>query len=140
MSAFGLGCLLLAATVVCDLFNTNSRRDLPNLQRRCVRLLTWLPVAFAYAGYYLGRYNVPAINVPAVREKILGLSELQLGIVIASGMWSYALSAPVIGSLVGRMGGWTALQVGSCAAGLANLSVLAVRFCVPSSRTWPRVQ
>lgn len=63
---------------------------------RIVRLFTWLPVAMAYAALYLGRYNLAAINVPAVRD-LIGLSALQLGTVSAMGMWSYALTAPATG-------------------------------------------
>lgn len=129
--ALALGGALLASTVVVDLCNTNSSQLVP-LRRRLIRLFTWLPVAAAYAGYYLGRYNMAAMNVPAVRA-LLELSEMQFGMVIAAGMWSYALTAPITGRLVSKLGGWRAVQLGCTGAGVANLSVLLVRACIPTS-------
>jgi len=129
--ALALGGTLLVCTVLCDLANANSRSLVP-LRRRLVRLLTWLPVAAAYAAYYLGRYNLAAMNVPAIRG-LLNLSEMQFGVIIAAGMWSYAFTAPITGRLVGTLGGWRAVQLGCAGAGLANLSVLLVRECVAAA-------
>ena len=116
----GLG--ILALTICLDLFNRKSVAAWP-LRHRCIRLLTWLPVACSYASLYLGRYNLAAINVPAIRE-LIGLSAMQLGVVSASGMWSYAFTAPVTGALASRIGPWAALTLGIAGAGVANLAVL----------------
>jgi sugar phosphate permease len=134
-TALALGGALVSITVFCDLFNANSARLVP-IRQRLVRLFTWLPIAAAYAGYYFGRYNIAAMNVPAVRA-LLDLSEMQFGVIIAAGMWTYAVTAPITGGLVRKMGGWKAVQLGCAGAGLANLSVLLVRACIPSdSNSW----
>lgn len=76
------------------------------------------------------------MNVPMVRG-LLGVSELQLGVVIAAGMWSYAVTAPVTGGLVSSLGGWKAFQLGAAGAGMANLCVLLVQAASPASGGWP---
>ena len=117
---FGLGVLLV--TVALDVSNSKSVSTWSR-KHRIARLLTWMPAALSYATLYLGRYNLAAINVPAVRD-LIGLQAVQLGTVAAVGMWSYSLTAPCTGRLVTLIGPWQSLMLGVAGAGMANLCVL----------------
>jgi OPA family glycerol-3-phosphate transporter-like MFS transporter len=81
------------------------------------RALNWVPLGFAYAFLYMGRYNL------TVSKSVLGdalMTKAQFGEIFAVGAWVYALSFLVTGPLADRLGGRLAMLIGTGGALLVN--------------------
>jgi len=79
--------------------------------------MNWIPLGFAYAFLYMGRYNL------TVSKSVLGdalMTKAQFGEIFAVGAWIYALSFLVTGPLTDKLGGRLAMLVGTAGAMLAN--------------------
>jgi len=79
--------------------------------------MNWIPLGFAYAFLYMGRYNL------TVSKSVLGdalMTKAQFGEIFAVGAWVYALSFLVSGPLTDKLGGRLAMLVGTGGAMLAN--------------------
>ncbi|MBI4350379.1 MAG: MFS transporter [Elusimicrobia bacterium] len=84
---------------------------------RIRRALNWVPLGFAYAFLYMGRYNL------TVSKSVLGdalMTKAQFGEIFAVGAWVYALSFLVTGPLTDKLGGRLAMLIGTAGAMLAN--------------------
>ncbi|MFA5141034.1 MAG: MFS transporter, partial [Elusimicrobiota bacterium] len=77
---------------------------------RVRRALNWVPLGFAYAFLYMGRYNL------TVAKSVLGdalMTKAQFGEIFAVGAWVYALSFLVTGPLTDKLGGRAAMLIGT---------------------------
>ncbi|KAF0697968.1 hypothetical protein As57867_011342, partial [Aphanomyces stellatus] len=90
------------------------------------RMANWLPLGIAYAAFYMARYNIAAGNIATVRDD-LNMTETDMGWIISSGSWAYALTAPLTGQWTDRMGGTQGMLLACVGAGLCNL-ILGVLF------------
>jgi MFS family permease len=97
-----------------------------SLKFRLRRTLNWFPVALCYAAFYFARYTLSAMNTPRFRH-MMGLTQGELGWVLTSGMWTYALTGTLTGTAADRLGGKRAMLLSAAGAGLAN-AVLAAWF------------
>ncbi|OQR92891.1 Major Facilitator Superfamily (MFS), partial [Thraustotheca clavata] len=90
------------------------------------RLANWFPLGIAYAAFYMARYNIAAGNIESIRSQ-LHMTATDMGWIISSGSWSYAISAPLTGLITDRIGGQQGMLIACIGAGLCNL-ILAVLF------------
>ncbi len=67
------------------------------------RRLNWFPLGCMYASYYLCRYNLSYANA-SIREQF-GWSKEQIGYIITSFFWVYAIGQFINGQLIDRFGG-----------------------------------
>ena len=82
------------------------------------RALNWVPLGFAYAFLYMGRYNL------TVSKSVMGdalMTKAQFGEIFAVGAWVYALSFLVTGPLADKLGGRLAMLIGTGGSLLVNL-------------------
>ncbi|OGR79813.1 MAG: hypothetical protein A2X32_02315 [Elusimicrobia bacterium GWC2_64_44] len=97
----------------------NFHMDIPvhSTAYRFRRALNWVPLGFAYAFLYMGRYNL------TVSKSVMGdalMTKAQFGEIFAVGAWVYALSFLVTGPLADRLGGRLAMLIGTGGALLVN--------------------
>lgn len=81
------------------------------------RAMNWVPMGLAYALLYMGRYNL------TVAKSALGddlMSKAQFGTIFAVGAWVYGLSFLVTGPLTDKVGGRTAMLIGTAGALVVN--------------------
>ena len=95
-----------------------------SLRFRLRRTLNWFPVALCYAAFYFARYTLSAMNTPRFRH-MMGLTQGELGWVLTSGMWTYALTGTLTGTAADRLGGKRAMLLSAAGAGLANAMLAA---------------
>lgn len=88
------------------------------------RMMNWLPMGFAYAFLYMGRYNL------TVAKNALGdlMTKGDFGTISLVGSWTYALAFLVNGPLVDRLGGRFGMLVGVAGAMAANIAMGVVFF------------
>lgn len=89
-----------------------------SLSYRLRRALNWLPLGFAYAFMYMGRYNL------TVSKSVLGdeiMSKAQFGDIFAVGAWVYSLSFLITGPLTDKVGGRASMLIGTGGTIFANL-------------------
>ncbi|KAF0696240.1 Aste57867_12998 [Aphanomyces stellatus] len=86
------------------------------------RLMNWLPLGIAYAAFYMARYNIAAGNIDSVRNA-LQFTVTDMGWIISSGSWAYALSAPFTGQITDRIGGQRGMLVACVLAAACNLAL-----------------
>jgi len=112
--------VILSIMAVClfDLGN-NTSRSLHPLTFRLKRISVWLPMGMCYALFYCCRYNISSGNTAAVRAE-LNLTASDFSLVITSGFWCYAFTAPFTGYISDRIGGRSALLISSFFAGLVK--------------------
>eukprot|EP01062_Namystynia_karyoxenos_P068974 TRINITY_DN6412_c0_g1_i1.p1 TRINITY_DN6412_c0_g1~~TRINITY_DN6412_c0_g1_i1.p1 ORF type:complete len:671 (+),score=176.86 TRINITY_DN6412_c0_g1_i1:79-2013(+) len=112
--------IFVLAGILTDVeLNADSRR-LWHRSFRYRRLANWLPLGVGYAFWYCSRYNVAAGNVAVVRDQI-EMTEADFGLVLTSGFWTYAFTAPFTGVVVDRKGGIWGCGVACFGAAAANL-------------------
>lgn len=81
------------------------------------RAMNWVPMGLAYALLYMGRYNL------TVAKSALGdslMSKAQFGTIFAVGAWVYGVSFLATGPLTDKLGGRTAMLVGTAGALIVN--------------------
>ncbi|KDO20815.1 hypothetical protein SPRG_13630 [Saprolegnia parasitica CBS 223.65] len=122
--------VLIAAFVIAGAlldveFNQTSKRLFPR-RFRWRRLANWFPLGIAYAAFYMARYNIAAGNIESIRSQ-LHMTATDMGWIISSGSWAYAISAPLTGAITDRLGGQQGMLIACVGAGLCNL-VLAFEF------------
>ena len=81
------------------------------------RALNWFPMGLAYALLYMGRYNL------TVAKSALGddlMSKAQFGTIFAVGAWVYGVSFLVTGPLPDKVGGRTAMLIGTAGSMIVN--------------------
>ncbi|MEF3280407.1 MAG: MFS transporter [Elusimicrobiota bacterium] len=93
--------------------------DYPKHSRsyRLRRALNWVPLGFAYAFMYMGRYNL------TVSKSVLGdeiMTKAQFGEIFAVGAWVYSLSFLITGPLTDKVGGRASMLIGTGGTILAN--------------------
>lgn len=83
---------------------------------RLRRALNWIPLGFAYALFYMGRYNL------TVAKTALGdaMTKAEFGTIFGIGAWVYGLSFLLTGPLTDRLGGRRAMLIGTAGTILAN--------------------
>ena len=84
------------------------------------RALNWFPMGLAYAFLYMGRYNL------TVAKSALGdalMSKAQFGTIFAIGAWVYGFSFLVTGPLTDKVGGRTAMLIGTAGSLLVNAAM-----------------
>ncbi len=89
---------------------------------RARRFRVWFPLGLLYAAFYCARYALVVANTAAVRAAV-GYAAGDFAVVLTAGFWTYALTAPFMGSLSDRLGGRRAVLVS--AAGCAATNLLA---------------
>ncbi|KAF0773647.1 hypothetical protein AaE_002138 [Aphanomyces astaci] len=80
-------------------------------------------------------YQIAAGNIESVRQE-LNMTATDMGWIISSGSWAYALTAPLTGQWTDRMGGHTGMLVACVGAGVCNL-ILGCLFATKSSSQLP---
>jgi OPA family glycerol-3-phosphate transporter-like MFS transporter len=81
------------------------------------RALNWIPLGFAYAFLYMGRYNL-TVAKSAMGDSLM--TKAQFGEIFAVGAWAYGLSFLVTGPLTDKIGGRAAMLVGTAGALVVN--------------------
>jgi MFS transporter, OPA family, glycerol-3-phosphate transporter len=84
---------------------------------RIRRALNWVPMGLAYAFLYMGRYNL-TVAKSALGDELM--SKAQFGTIFAVGAWVYGCSFLVTGPLTDRLGGRTAMLIGTAGALVVN--------------------
>ncbi|OQR87557.1 Major Facilitator Superfamily (MFS), partial [Thraustotheca clavata] len=105
------------------LLDTEGSRESNQLHPRFYRWLrfsNWFPLGIAYAAFYMARYNIAAGNIASIRAS-LNTTSTDMGWVISSGSWAYALSAPFTGHITDRIGGQRGMALACIGAGICNL-------------------
>ncbi|MBI5623964.1 MAG: MFS transporter [Elusimicrobia bacterium] len=85
---------------------------------RLRRFLNWFPLGLAYAFFYMGRYNL------TVAKSALGdalMTKAEFGNIFAVGAWVYALSFLATGPITDRLGGRTAMLIGTAGTVFVNM-------------------
>lgn len=90
------------------------------------RGLNWSVVGFLYTSFYMCRYNISIANKPMSDE--FGFSRGDMGDILASFFYAYAVGQVVNGLLTDRLGGKKALLIGATGTVLANLAFGASSF------------
>ncbi|OQR80841.1 Major Facilitator Superfamily (MFS) [Achlya hypogyna] len=120
-----IGAFVVAGALLDVEFNQTSKRLFPR-HFRWRRLANWFPLGIAYAAFYMARYNIAAGNIESIRSQ-LHMTATDMGWIISSGSWAYAISAPLTGAITDRLGGQQGMLIACVGAGLCNL-VLALLF------------
>lgn len=84
---------------------------------RMRRFLNWAPMALAYAFLYMGRYNL-TISKSALGDSLM--TKAEFGMIFAIGAWVYGFSFLITGPLTDKLGGRTAMLIGTAGAMIAN--------------------
>src|SRR5437773_1434984 len=90
-------------------------------RRRRAALLA--AIGFAYASYYMCRYNW-SVAYKAVGDS-LGFTNTQLGWISGAFFWSYALGQLINGPIIDRVGGRRAMVLGALGTVCMNLALAA---------------
>src|SRR5436309_14463163 len=78
---------------------------------RARRGLNWGVVGLMYTSYYLCRYNLSLSNKSISDE--FGFTKAQMGTIISSALFCYAIGQVLNGLLVDRLGGKRAMLIGA---------------------------
>jgi OPA family glycerol-3-phosphate transporter-like MFS transporter len=84
------------------------------------RFLNWFPMGLAYALLYMGRYNL------TVAKSALGdalMNKAQFGTIFAVGAWVYGVSFLITGPLTDKVGGRTAMLIGTAGSMIVNAAM-----------------
>ncbi|KAF0745701.1 hypothetical protein Ae201684_000151 [Aphanomyces euteiches] len=116
-----IGAFVVGGTLFDAELNTLSCR-LYSRSFRWRRVANWLPLGIAYAAFYMARYNIAAGNIDSVRKE-LQFSVTDMGWIISSGSWAYALSAPFTGQITDGIGGQRGMVLACFLAAVCNLAL-----------------
>src|SRR5262245_42134702 len=83
------------------------------------RGLNWSVVGFMYTSFYMCRYNLSIANKAMSDE--FGFTKENMGDILASQFYAYAIGQVVNGLLTDRMGGKKALLIGAVGTVLSNI-------------------
>ena len=86
---------------------------------RARRGLNWTVVGFLYTTFYMCRYNLPIAN-KAISDE-LGFSKGDMGWIISTNMWAYAVGQIVNGLLADKLGGKRTMLIGAAGTVVMNL-------------------
>lgn len=92
---------------------------------RMRRALNWFPLGLAYALFYMGRYNLNAIQA-ALGETAMPKSDF--GTIGAIGSWVYGLSFLLTGPLTDKIGGRRTMLIGTVGVIVANVMMGVVLY------------
>ena len=86
------------------------------------------------------RYTISALNTPRLRASV-GVTQAQLGWVLTSGMWTYAVTATLTGALADKMGGKRAMVLSAVGTGLANAALggILLSGVMPAAYVFPSI-
>ncbi len=88
-----------------------------SISYRFRRALNWVPLGFAYAFMYMGRYNL------TVSKSVFGdniMTKAQFGEIFAVGAWVYSLSFLITGPLTDKVGGRASMLIGTAGTIMVN--------------------
>ena len=83
------------------------------------RHMNWFPLGLMYAMYYMCRYNMPIANKAIATE--FHWTNLQMGWIIATMFWSYAIGQFINGQLADRFGGRRTILIGAVGTVILNI-------------------
>jgi len=85
--------------------SSSDTRQMPAYTRSFIerRRLNWFPLGLMYASYYICRYNLSYANASIRAE--YGWSKEEIGYVITSFFWIYAIGQFINGQIIDRFGG-----------------------------------
>ncbi|MFH2203078.1 MAG: MFS transporter [Elusimicrobiota bacterium] len=91
---------------------------------RLRRMLNWFPLGLAYAFFYMGRYNL------TVAKSALGdlMTKADFGMIFAVGAWVYGISFLLTGPLTDKIGGRTAMLIGTAGTIAVNVMMGTVLY------------
>lgn len=114
-----IGALLVAVTVVALLLPKVSLGHSDAFKRR--RLLNWVPLGFAYAFLYFGRYNLAAIN--SLLDKQHVLSKAEFNGIDGVGAIVYGVAFLLNGPLTDRWGGRVTILIATLGSAVINFAM-----------------
>ncbi|HBL18483.1 MAG: hypothetical protein A2X36_10780 [Elusimicrobia bacterium GWA2_69_24] len=86
-------------------------------QYRLRRAANWVPLGFAYAFLYMGRYNL-TVAKSAMGDALM--TKAEFGTIFAVGAWVYGVSFLLTGPLADKVGGRAAMLIGTGGAIVTN--------------------
>ncbi|MFT3835779.1 MAG: MFS transporter [Myxococcaceae bacterium] len=98
------------------------------------RVQNWVFLGLMYAMFYMGRYNLSAVN--ALLADKFGWTNTDLGNIISAGKICYGLSVFFNGPIADRIGGKRAILIGAAGASFFNLVFGALSFFLVSDAVW----
>jgi sugar phosphate permease len=98
------------------------------------RAQNWVFLGLMYAMFYMGRYNLSAVN--ALLADKFGWSNTDLGNIISAGKICYGLSVFFNGPIADRIGGKKAILIGASGAAFFNLVFGALSFFLVGDAVW----
>ena len=81
------------------------------------RAMNWVPMGLAYAFLYMGRYNL-TVAKSAFGDALM--TKAQFGTIFAVGAWVYGFSFLVTGPLTDKLGGRSAMLIGTAGSLIIN--------------------
>ncbi len=98
------------------------------------RAQNWVFLGLMYAMFYMGRYNLSAVN--ALLADKFGWTNTDLGNIISAGKITYGLSVFLNGPIADRIGGKKAILIGAAGAAVFNLVFGFLSFGLVTDAVW----